>query len=278
MVDLKEYKKNVEIIFKNNHIDVGEVNILFCEAFNCKQSELLLKKEISKKDQKRINGFIKKRLEGMPIQKIFKRAYFFDYTFFVNNNVLCPRPETEILTEECINYVNSIQKKSNYACKVLDLCTGSGCIAITINKKTGAETFASDISSKALYVARKNCKKLGSKVKFIKSNMFKSIKQKFDVIISNPPYIKKGDISHLDREVKKYDPLIALDGGDDGLDFYRIIANQSKEYLNQNGKVFLEVGLGEAKLVSDMLTKNGFDCVIKKDYNNIERIVIGELK
>ena len=108
--------------------------------------------------------------------------------------------------------------------------------------------------------------------------MFKSIKQKFDIIISNPPYIPTNDCKHLDREVKDYDPMLALDGGKDGLDFYRIIANSAKDYLNKNGKVFLEVGINEAENVKNMLTKNGFDCYIKKDYNNIDRIVVGELK
>ncbi|HAJ77663.1 MAG TPA: peptide chain release factor N(5)-glutamine methyltransferase [Clostridiales bacterium] len=278
-IDFKTYKKQIEAIFLKNNIDREEVNIFFCEFFNCFVSELLLKEKITKIEKYKINRLIRKRLNGCPIQKIFKRAYFYGNTFFVNKNVLCPRPETEILTEECINYVNTISsiKKVN-AMKVLDLCTGSGCIAITIAKNTKANVFASDISTKALKVANKNAKVLSTKVVFIKSNMFRNVNEKFDVIISNPPYIPSKDVGILDIEVKKYDPKLALDGGTDGLNFYKIIATQGKNYLNKNGKIFLEVGIGEAESVKNLLIENGFDCYIKKDYNNIERIVVGELK
>ncbi len=280
MIDLKAYKKEVEDLFIKNNIDKEEVNILFCEALNLSLPNLLLKAEIKNTQKSVINRAVNKRLKGMPIQKIFKRAYFYDYEFYINNNVLCPRPETELLVEECLKDIKNIDKtkNTNNCIKILDLCTGSGCIAITLAKKCNAMVFASDISTKALNVARKNSKLLSANVKFIKSNMFKSIKQKFDIIISNPPYISSCDCKHLDREVKDYDPKLALDGGKDGLDFYRIIASNAKIYLNDNGKIFLEVGINEAKNVKNMLAKNGFDCYIKKDYNNIDRIVVGELK
>ena len=280
MIDFKAYKKNIEILFAKNNIDSEEVDILFCEFFDCSRSELLLKKEITKQEKTKIDRVIKKRLKGCPIQKIFKKAYFFDYTLFVNNNVLCPRPETELLTEECINYINNIIQNKNIVnkkLKVLDLCTGSGCIAITIKNKTKTNVYASDISLKAIHVAKKNAKKLNSKVTFIKSNMFNNIKQKFDIIISNPPYIPTLDVQQLDIEVKKYDPTLALDGGYDGLKFYKIIASQAKSFLNSNGKIFLEVGIFEAEKVKYLLEQNGFDCYVKKDYNNIDRIVVGEL-
>ena len=284
MFDFKKYKKSIEELFLTNNIDREEVNIFFCEFFNCSLPELLLINSITKKQKSKIDMLVKKRLKGCPIQKIFKRAYFFDYTFFVNNNVLCPRPETEILTEECINYIYKIKqnKKSDVEIDkkvdVLDLCTGSGCIAITIKSKTNANVVASDISIKALSVAKKNAKKLGAKVKLIKSNLFKNINQKFDIIISNPPYIPTNDVKNLDVEVKKYDPAIALDGGNDGLKFYKLIATQSKKYLKNNGKIFLEVGINETESVKNLLIENGFDCYIKKDYNNIDRIVVGDLK
>ena len=274
MINLKAYKKEVEDLFAKNNIDKEEVNILFCEALNLSLSNLLLIVEITETQKNIIKRAVKKRIKSMPIQKIFKKAYFFDYEFYINNNVLCPRPETELLVEECLK---QIKNNKNYV-KVLDLCTGSGCIAITIAKKSKSKVYASDISTKALYVARKNAKQLNANVKFIKSNMFESIKQKYDIIISNPPYIPTFDCEHLDSEVKDYDPMLALDGGKDGLDFYKIIASSAKQYLSGNGKVFLEVGINEAENVKDMLTKNGFDCYVKKDYNNIDRIVVGELK
>ena len=265
-----EYKKKIEKKFLTHNIDKSEVNILFCEALGLDYTKLLSKTEITEQEKNLVEKALKRRLKGEPIQKIFKRAYFCDYQFFVNKNVLCPRPETELLVEECLKFANS---KS----KVLDLCTGSGAIAISLQKKLGTEVAGSDISPKALYVAKKNAKALGAKVKFIKSDMFENIKSKFDIIVSNPPYIPSRDIESLDREVKNYDPRISLDGGETGLDFYKIIAKNAKAHLTGNGKVLLEVGKGQAKKVKNMLEKVGFVCYIKKDYNNIDRIVVGEL-
>ena len=268
---LIDCKKQVIDIFKKSNIDEQEVNILFCEALNCLKTDLLTKTELTNKQYEKIKSAVKKRLKGMPIQKIFGRAYFYGYTFKVNKNVLCPRPETELLVEESLKFV----KDNN---NVLDLCTGSGAIALSIAKNSNAKVFASDISKKALKVAKFNAKNLNSNVSFIKSNMFNSITQKFEIIVSNPPYIKSEDIQNLDAEVKKYDPVISLDGGHDGLDFYTIIANQSKKYLNKNGVVLVEVGFDQAQDVKNIFEQNGFACYIKKDYNNIERIVVGELK
>ena len=265
-----EYKKQIENIFLNNNIDKAEVNILFCEALNCSITELFKKDELELKDKRKIDTAVKKRILGKPIQKIFKKAYFCDYEFFVDNNVLCPRPETELLVEECLK----LAKKDDC---VLDLCTGSGAIAITVQKKLGLKVVATDISSKALKVAKKNAKNISANIEFIKSDMFVKVKSKFDIIVSNPPYIPTKDIQNLDREVRDFDPSISLDGGSDGLDFYRLIAAYAKKYLNKNGKILLEVGKGQSKKVKKMLEKNGFVCYIKKDYNNIERIVVGEL-
>ena len=264
------YKKKVEDIFVKNNIDKSEVNILFCETLNLSLDKLLLKTEITNSEKLKLNRYIKKRLSGEPIQKIFRRAYFFEYQFYINNNVLCPRPETELLVEECIKYTSE-------QTKVLDLCTGSGAIAVTIQKKTNAKVTASDISKKALYVARKNAKVLGTNVKFVQSDMFDRIDAKFDLIVSNPPYIPTAEIQHLDREVRNYDPTISLDGGISGLEFYKIIANNAKDYLNKNGKVLLEVGKGQAKTVAKMFTEQGFTTYVKKDYNNIDRIVVATM-
>ena len=268
---LVDCKNKIKELFEKNNIDLQEVNILFCETLNCSQTDLFLKAEINKFQFKKICFYAKKRIKGQPLQKIFKRAYFFGNVLKVNKNVLCPRPETELLVEEAIKFA------SDKSC-VLDLCTGSGAIAISIAKSSKLKVFASDISSKALAVAKKNAKSNNATVKFVKSDMFENIKQKFDIILSNPPYIKSDDIKKLDVEVRQFDPTISLDGGKDGLDFYRIIANNCKEYLNKNGIVLLEVGFGQSQLVKDIFEKNGFTCSIKKDYNNIERIVIGELK
>ena len=271
MAKFIEAKKRLIELFKKNNIDLQEVNILFCEVLNCTQADLLTKVDLSVAEQKKLNYAVKKRLEGMPIQKIFRRAYFYDLVLYINNNVLCPRPETELLVEEVL-------KTSNEKSKILDLCTGSGAIALAIKKHTNAQVFASDISTKALYVAKKNAKNLNLQLKFIHSNLFDGIKQKFDIIVSNPPYIKTEDCKTLDVEVKNYDPIISLDGGANGLKFYEIIAKDAPKHLTKNGKIVLEVGMGQAQDVKKLLEKNGFVCYIKRDYNNIERVVVGELK
>ncbi len=269
-MDFLSYKRNFEQAIIKNGIDKSEVNIIFCEALNLSYADLLKRTEIEPKEMRLLEKVLKKRMKGCPIQKIFKRAYFFDYVFYVNKSVLCPRPETELLVEECLKFAGKDSK-------VLDLCTGSGAIAITLQKKSNAIVFASDVSKKALRVAKKNAKMLNSKISFIKSDMFENISKKFDIIVSNPPYIKTSDIENLDTEVKDYDPIISLDGGDDGLIFYRNIASNAKQHLSAKGKVLLEVGIGQANIVKKMLEENGFVCYIKKDYNNIDRIVVGEI-
>lgn len=271
MAKFVEAKKKLIELFKKNNIDLQEVNILFCEVLNCTKAELMTKTDLSVAEQKKLNYAVKKRLEGMPIQKIFRRAYFYDLVLYINNNVLCPRPETELLVEEVL-------KTSNEKSKILDLCTGSGAIALAIKRHTNAQVFASDISKKALYVAKKNARNLNLQLKFIHSNMFDGIKQKFDIIVSNPPYIKTEDCKMLDVEVKNYDPIISLDGGANGLKFYEIIAKDAPKHLTKTGKIVLEVGMGQAQDVKKLLEKNGFVCYIKRDYNNIERVVVGELK
>lgn len=268
-MDFIEYKKQVINLFKQNNIDNQEVNIIFMEALNLDRMQLLVKKILTKKEEKILAKCIKQRLKGKPIQKIFGRAYFYGLQFFVNKHVLCPRPETEILVETVLGF-----KKQS----VLDLCTGSGAIAVSLAKNGVNNIVASDISTKALCVAKKNAKHNGVKITFAKSNLFAKIKQKFDCIVSNPPYIPSKEVEQLDVEVKKHDPKISLDGGEDGLDFYKKIASQAKKHLNKNGLIAVEVGYNQAQTVKNIFEQNGFACFIKKDYNDIERIVVGELK
>jgi release factor glutamine methyltransferase len=289
MIDFLSYKKELLTIFKKNNIDTNEVNIIFCEALNLSRTDLINLTKLSLCQKLKVQKATKKRLKGKPVQKIFGRAYFYGLTFKINNNVLCPRPETELLVEEALKFVSPKNSATFSAIEsnlgknqtnktVLDLCTGSGAIAISLAKNSNAKVFATDISSKALCVARRNAKIHNAKIEFSKSDMFKNITKKFDVIVSNPPYIPNADIEKLDVEVKKYDPIISLAGGVDGLDFYKIIAQNAKNHLTQNGKILVEVGMGQAEIVKNLFEKNGFDCYVKKDYNNIERIVVGELK
>lgn len=264
-------KLRMEVLreFKNASIDAVDAHIIFCEVFKLNRAELLLKQNATAKQVKEIKKLVKLRLSGMPITKIFKCSYFYGLKFYVNNYVLSPRKETEILVEQVLKSI-----KTNY--KVLDLCSGSGAIAVSIKKNSDATVFASDISSKALKVAKFNAKTQNVDICFIKSNLFDKIKGKFNIIVSNPPYIKTGDLTNLSNEVKNYDPIIALDGGTDGLDFYRNIIKNSGNYLESNGMLFLEIGYTQCADVCKILEEYSFNYKVIKDYSNIDRIIIGE--
>lgn len=194
--------------------------------------------------------------------------------FFVNEDVLIPRPDTEVLVEEVIEITKRLTRP-----KVLDLCTGSGAIAISIAKYAkNAIVYASDISKNALEVARKNAKinSTEDKIEFIESDLFENIpKMKFDIIVSNPPYIKKDEISKLEKEVQK-EPNIALDGGVDGLNFYRKIANKAYDYLKYNGYLCMEIGYNQKESVIDILNyENRYSGTYsKKDLYGNDRIIV----
>ncbi len=221
---------------------------------------------VSPKDIDKINTMVDERITGRPLWYCVGDTEFFGYTIKVDERVLIPRPETELLVENAI--VGVSEEKS-----VLDLCTGSGAIAIAVKKKCGATVTAVDYSADALALAKENAELNGVEIEFISSDMFSSLAgRKFDVIISNPPYIPTKDIAELQKEVKNFEPMMALDGGEDGLDFYRQIVNNAKDYLNDGGALYLECGIGQAQTVSEMLI--GFSEVkIIKDYENIDRIV-----
>ncbi len=254
--------------------DIAEVEWLIAECLGKNRNDIKLLTHIGKEDYRKIKNALTKREKRMPLSKIFNHANFYGYDFYVDKNVLSPRPETEEVVEEAIKLI-----KTNDSDKVLDLMTGSGAIAITIANQTNANVFASDISEQALLIAKKNAKNNKAKIKFIESDIFKNIKkEKFDLIISNPPYISSKDILTLDDEVKKYDPLISLDGGEDGLYFYREIAENAPKYLKTKGILVLEIGEDQGKSVKKLLQKNFENIRIKKDYNKNDRIVIAKLK
>lgn len=225
---------------------------------------------VDERSVERFKNNIQNFLEGIPIQYINNKAYFMGLEFYVDENVLIPRCDTEILVEEIIKII-----KKNSLLKILDLCTGSGAIAISLKKYlNNIEIMASDISDKALMVAKKNASKIGVDVKFIESDLFNSINGKFDLIVSNPPYIKKSVIPLLDKQVRN-EPILALDGGKDGLDFYRKISYDAKKFLNNNGYLCFEIGYDQRKDVEDILLKNGYiNIYCKKDYGGNDRIII----
>lgn len=191
--------------------------------------------------------------------------------FTVNKNVLIPRQDTEILVQEAIDLC-----KKNKCKTIFDLCTGSGAIAISISKAiSNAEVYAGDISKDALEVAKYNNKNLNANVHFIETDMFKNINQKFDIIVSNPPYIKTKVINKLDKEVQK-EPIIALDGGEDGLFFYKEIINNAYKYLKEDGYLCLEIGYDQREEVIDLIKKtNSYkDIYSKKDLAGLDRIIV----
>ena len=220
---------------------------------------------------------IKRLINGEPIQHITHQQEFMKLNFFVNEDVLIPRPDTEILGEEVIKIARKINAK-----KILDMCTGSGAIAVSLAKYLdNVEITAVDISEKSLDVAKTNAKnnEIENKITFIESNLFENIvNEKYDIIVSNPPYIRKDVIKTLTKEVQK-EPKIALDGGYDGLDFYRKITHQSEEYLKFNGYLCFEIGYDQKKDVIKIINdeKKFTGTYSKKDLCDNDRIIVTRL-
>lgn len=232
-------------------------------------------KEIDKQQQWQYFVNIEKLTKGVPLQHITHRQEFMKMDFFVDENVLIPRPDTEILVEEVIK----IAQKYNSP-RILDLCTGSGAIAISLKKFVpNADITAVDISEKALEIAQRNAKKLETKINFLKSDLFDKLdNKKFDIIVSNPPYIRKDEIKKLSEEVQK-EPKIALDGGEDGLDFYRIITEQAINYLKTGSFLCFEIGYNQKNDVIKIIEvdQNYKNTYCKKDLYGNDRIIITQV-
>lgn len=218
-----------------------------------------------------LNSCLERRIQGEPVQYILNHADFMGLKFYVDHRVLIPRQDTETLVENAI-----VELQSRPAPKVLDLCCGSGCIGLSIKSLVPhAKVSLSDISTDALDVAKKNAKALDADVVFRHGDLFDAVKkEKFDLIASNPPYIPAADMAVLQREVR-FEPELALAGGEDGLDFYRRICAGASAHLNEGGALLMEVGEGEARDVLSLVQEN-IDCAdsgMIKDLNGIERIV-----
>ena len=268
----KKCREEIDEILNNAKVDKADGDWIMCQALGIKRSQLEAQTHIKESQFSKAKEWAKKRAEGMPIWKIFGETNFYGYDIKVTLDTLSPRPETEEVCEELLKHIDNTSK-------VLDMCTGSGCIAITIAKEKGASVVAVDKSKKALEVAKENIElnNVQEKVILLESDMFEKVEGEFDAIVSNPPYIPTKDIDSLDVSVKEYDPIMALDGGLDGLDFYRIIAKNSVNHLKTNGYLILEIGINQAEDVKKLLEDN-FDVEIKKDLSNIDRIVIARKK
>ncbi|MBR4999107.1 MAG: peptide chain release factor N(5)-glutamine methyltransferase [Clostridia bacterium] len=265
---LLEIRKELKTRFEEKNIDVEDVDFIIAEILNIKRTDLILVDEINQELYDEILNKATLRMNNVPVDKIFKKAYFFGYEFKVDENVLSPRPESEMLVESALKYI----KENNYK-TALDLCTGSGCLAISTKLNCEIEMTASDISLKALKIAKHNAKKHNVQIKFIESNMFEKIEDAFDLIISNPPYIDTDEIEELDLEVKEHDPYIALDGGDLGLKFYNIIHDNLRKHLNDNGMIIMEIGDDQKDLIISLF--NDFNLVESlKDLSGNDRVLI----
>lgn len=215
-----------------------------------------------------------------PVQYIQGTAPFMGYDFLVNENVLIPRMDTEVLAEEAVNLAKRfcIDRPRKTAIDVLDMCTGSGCIIESLYKLLMEQGFmihgaASDISPEALWVARENAKRLGADIEFFQGDLFENVTGKYELILSNPPYIRSGVIAGLEPEVKDHEPLLALDGMEDGLHFYRRIIAGAGEYLEEGGYLLLEIGYDQGLEVSRLLKAAGYEEVrIIKDLAGLDRV------
>ena len=266
-------RKNAEQVAKD--ADAADMDWLFAETAGVRRSGLSELKALTKQQYDKVMEIAKLMSDGTPLQYALGNTDFYGIRLAVNKNVLIPRPETEELAERAIAEASAMQSEGRKI-RVLDLCTGSGAIALAVALKSGAEVSASDVSEGALQVARANALNVGADIKFIKSDMWTDIADEFDVIVSNPPYIPTEDIKTLDGRVKGFEPLLALDGGNDGLRFYREIALGLDGHLAKNGVLLLEFGINQADAVAEILAD--YDTRIIKDMAGIERIAIVKRK
>lgn len=272
-MNIENVLNNGIIKLKGNKIEepISKARRLLAFTLNVSKEHLLInnKQEVLRDKIEEFNKYIDKLIKGEPIQYIIGKQYFMGFEFVVNKNVLIPQPDTEILVEKTIEIARMYEKP-----KILDLCTGSGAISISIAKLiSDVKVFASDISKEALKVAKLNDKE--NKVTFIESDMFKNIKEKFDIIVSNPPYIKTEEVKTLSKEVQN-EPMLALDGGQDGLMFYRDIIENAHNHLTPNGYLCLEIGEDQREEVTDIIKQNNNYTKIKvyKDLSGNDRIIV----
>lgn len=247
--------------------DESDIDWILVEVTEKRRSELALMRSVTKEQFEAARAIAEKMKDGAPLQYALGSTEFFGIRLGVDPAVLIPRPETEELAEKVIEEV-----RSRGGGRVLDLCTGSGAVAIAVAKNSPAEVTATDVSEAACTVARANAAGAGASVKVLAGDMFAPVaEEKFDVIVSNPPYIPHGDIAGLQDKVKKFEPLAALDGGEDGLDFYRTIAREGAERLTEGGVIFLEFGEGQADAVKELFA--AFDTEVYRDMQGKERML-----
>lgn len=275
-MNIKQAIFNATKILKNNQIDDANMisKILMSYVLKKPREYLIIndKEELTIENEQKYWKDIEKVANGYPIQYITHQQEFMKLDFYVDDNVLIPQPDTEILVEETIKRCNGNEK-------ILDLCTGSGAIAISLAVNIpGAKITASDISIKALEIAEKNAVRNNVKMNFIESNLFEKINGKFNIIVSNPPYIESKVIDELSKDVQ-CEPKLALDGGVDGLDFYRKIVMEVPRFLADKGYLIMEIGYDQREKVMELLNKTqkfeNIECI--KDLSGNDRVICANL-
>ena len=232
-----------------------------------------MSEQMSKENEEKYFSLIEKHIkEDVPLSHLVGFEYFYDRKFKVTKDVLSPRMETEELIYKVIEYVKANNKNN---LKILDLCTGSGIIAITLKKELDEiliDVVASDISEEAIEVAKENAQYHDTDVRFIQSDIFNNIDDRFDIIVSNPPYIDRKDEVTMKENVLNYDPHLALFAEEEGMYFYRKIIEQAKDYLKENGVMFFEIGYDQKDKIIKLSKKNGYLAQVYKDINNRDRM------
>lgn len=269
LIEGRQYLKEADIV--EYQLDAWYL-MEFCFGIT-KTQYLIRQKEVVLPEQYEIyRNIIKKRAEHIPLQHITKEQEFMGLSFFVNEHVLIPRQDTEILVEEVL-------KKADKK-RVLDMCTGSGCILISIVKQCNVkEAVGVDISEQALKVAKENANRYQAKIKWIQSNLFECVTGEYDIIVSNPPYIETKEIETLMPEVRLHEPILALDGKENGLYFYEQIIEKADLFLTKGGFLFFEIGYNQGEKVKELLEKKGYENIqIKQDLVGLNRVVYGKRK
>jgi release factor glutamine methyltransferase len=268
-------KQATEFLTSHNITEAQlDAEVLLCGVLKIKRNNLvtLRQETINQEQYQQYQNFLKRRIKGEPVDYILGNSEFMGLPFKVNSNVLIPRPETELIVEQANKFI-----KENKSKTILDLCTGSGAIAVSVAYYNDVTVVASDISEKALQVAKDNAitNKVSNKIEFIKSNMFDNIiDKKFDIIISNPPYVTEKEYKGLEKEIF-FEPETAFLAGEDGLDFYRIIANKVSQHLNPKGILLLELNANISLQIAELFSDFLFVKIIK-DYSNLDRILIAQ--
>ncbi len=271
---LIKYKK----ILKENNFETYclDVEVLLMNVTNFNKTNLYLNTEYILKDEQfeKFENFFNRRLKNEPIAYIIGKCEFMGIDFLLNKHTLIPRGDTEILVEKGIEII----KENNFK-NVIDIGTGSGAIAISLAKYCNVNVDSLDINIEALNMAKKNATLNNVKVNFIQSNLFENVNNKYDVIVSNPPYIKTDVIQTLEKNVKDYEPILALDGGKSGLDFYEKITNNVYKFLNNGGYLMFEIGYDQAEQVKKIMENNNFSNInILKDLAGLDRVIFGNIK